>query len=69
VRGENKFELREIFAPYVDVFGGESVNLSEKTRFWAGNHSLKKWESGFVSNTTINNGRVLINDVRAKLAE
>jgi hypothetical protein len=28
VRGESRFELREIPAPYVDVFGGENVDLS-----------------------------------------
>ena len=35
VRGESRFELREISAPYVDVFGGENVDLSgENTFFW-----------------------------------
>jgi hypothetical protein len=41
VRGESRFELREISAPYVDVFGGENVDLSgENTFFWR--QSFKK---------------------------
>ncbi len=41
VRGESRFELREISAPYVDVFGGENVDLSGKnTFFWR--QSFKK---------------------------
>ena len=35
VRGESRFELREIPAPYVDVFGVGNVDLSAKnTFFW-----------------------------------
>ena len=31
----SRFELREVSAPYIDVFGGENVDLSEKnTFFW-----------------------------------
>jgi len=33
VRGESRFELREISAPYVDVFGRENVDLSGKNTF------------------------------------
>jgi hypothetical protein len=41
VRGESGFELREISVPYVDVFGGENVDLSGKnTFFWR--QSFKK---------------------------
>ena len=41
VRGESRFELREITAAYVDVFGGENVDLSgENTFFWR--QSFKK---------------------------
>jgi len=44
VRGESRFELREVsapYAPYVDVFGGENVDLSGKnTFFWR--QSFKK---------------------------
>ena len=35
VGGASRFELREVSAPYIDVFGGENVDLSEKnTFFW-----------------------------------
>jgi hypothetical protein len=35
VGGESRFELREVSVPYVDVFGGENVDLSgENTFFW-----------------------------------
>ena len=41
VGGESGFELREISAPYVDVFEGENVDLSgENTFFWR--QSFKK---------------------------
>jgi len=41
VGGESRFELREISAPYVDVFEGENVDLSgENTFFWR--QSFKK---------------------------
>jgi hypothetical protein len=35
VRGESRFEVREITAPYVDGFGGEDMDLSgANTFFW-----------------------------------
>ena len=35
VGGESGFELRDVSAPYIDVFGKENVDLSEKnTSFW-----------------------------------
>jgi hypothetical protein len=35
VRGESRFGLREISAPYADVYRGENVDLSgENTFFW-----------------------------------
>ncbi len=34
VGGESRFELREVSAPYVDVFGVENVDLSAKNRFF-----------------------------------
>jgi protein gp37 len=35
VGGESGFELRDVSAPYIDVFGKENVDLSEKnTFFW-----------------------------------
>ena len=41
VRGESRVELREVSAPYVDVFGVGNVDLSEKnTFFWR--QSFKK---------------------------
>jgi len=33
VRGESRVELGEIFVPYVDVFGGENVDLSGENTF------------------------------------
>jgi hypothetical protein len=41
VRGESRVELREVSAPYVDVFGVGNVDLSGKnTFFWR--QSFKK---------------------------
>ena len=34
VGGESGFELREIPAPHVDVFGGENVDLSVENTFF-----------------------------------